>query len=223
MAIYSNGSGKSLLIQPKINYIKMFGDARVNVSLAADYSYADQEVVSIIGMMYSNDNLIKSYSNAQIVQNMNNYVQLKVASVLASVSFDWKNKYIVNLNGRRDGSSRFGTGARFGNFGSAGVSWVLSNEDWFRDAGLDWLSFAKIRSTYGIMGNANVGDYQYLSRWSNIPPNLLEKLPDYDDQTIYTLVQPVNQKYSWSSATKFEVGAVSGCLTAGSTSKVTST
>lgn len=57
------------------------------------------------------------------------------------------------------------------------------------------------------MGNANIGDYQYLSRWSNIPPNSFEKLPDYDDQTIYTLIQPVNQKFSWSSASKFEVGA----------------
>ncbi|WP_295116902.1 SusC/RagA family TonB-linked outer membrane protein [uncultured Chitinophaga sp.] len=207
MAFFNNGSGKSLLIRPNINYVKLFGGARVSVSLAADYSYADQDAVTVMGMMFSNDNLIKSYSNAQFVQTMNNSAQLKVASVLATVAFDWENKYIVNLNGRRDGSSRFGEGNRFGNFGSAGVSWVLSNEEWFKAGNIDWLSFAKIRSTYGVMGNANVGDYQYLSRWSNIPPGGIEPLPDYDDQTIYTLVQPVNQKYSWSSASKFEVGA----------------
>lgn len=206
IAMYGIGAGKSLLIRPNINYVKLFGGARVSVSMAADYSYADQDAVSVMGMMFSNDNLLKSYSNAQVVQTMNNYVQLKVASLLATVSFDWENKYIVNLNGRRDGSSRFGDGARFGNFGSAGISWVLSNEEWFKHANMDWLSFAKIRSTYGVMGNANVGDYQYLSRWSNIPPNSMDKLPDYDDQTIYTLIQPVNQKYSWSSASKFEVG-----------------
>ncbi|MBP1650773.1 MAG: SusC/RagA family TonB-linked outer membrane protein [Bacteroidetes bacterium] len=207
MAFYGNGTGKSLLVRPNINYVKLFGGARVSVSLAADYSYADQDAATIIGMMYSNDNLIKSYSNAQIMQSTNNYAQLKVASLLATVAFDWENKYIVSLNGRRDGSSRFGDGARYGNFGSAGVSWVLSNEEWFKKTNMNWLSFAKIRSSYGVMGNANVGDYQYLSRWSNIPPTALDKLPDYDDQTIYTLVQPVNQKYSWSSASKFEVGA----------------
>ncbi|WP_436487985.1 SusC/RagA family TonB-linked outer membrane protein [Chitinophaga sp. ARDCPP14] len=207
MAIFGNGSGKSLLVRPSINYVKLFGGARVSASLAADYSYADQDVITTIAMMFSNDNLIKSYSNAQVLQAMNNYAQLKVASLLATVAFDWENKYIVSLNGRRDGSSRFGDGARFGNFGSAGVSWVLSNEEWFKNAGMDWFSFAKIRSTYGVMGNANVGDYQYLSRWSNIPTGILDKLPDYDDQTIYTLIQPVNQKYSWSSASKFEVGA----------------
>ncbi|MGF6929091.1 TonB-linked SusC/RagA family outer membrane protein [Chitinophaga sp. W2I13] len=207
MAIFGNGSGKSLLVRPSINYVKLFGGARVSASLAADYSYADQDVVTTIAMMFSNDNLIKSYSNAQVLQAMNNYAQLKVASLLATVAFDWENKYIVSLNGRRDGSSRFGSGTRFGNFGSAGVSWVLSNEEWFKNAGMDWFSFAKIRSTYGVMGNANVGDYQYLSRWSNIPTGILDKLPDYDDQTIYTLIQPVNQKYSWSSASKFEVGA----------------
>ncbi|MCW3464765.1 SusC/RagA family TonB-linked outer membrane protein [Chitinophaga nivalis] len=207
MAIYGIGSGKSLLIRPNINYVKLFGGAKVSVSLAADYSYADQEAATVLGQMFSNDNLIKSYANAQVVQTMNNYAQLKVASLLATVAFDWENKYIVSLNGRRDGSSRFGDGARFGNFGSAGVSWILSNEAWFKRANMDWLTFAQIRSTYGVMGNANVGDYQYLSRWSNIPPNSIEKLPDYDDQTIYTLIQPVNQQYSWSSASKFEVGA----------------
>lgn len=207
MAFFGTGSGKSLLVQPKLNYVKLFGGARVNVSLAADYSYADQDAVTIIGMMFSNDNLIRSYSNAQIVQAMNNYAELKVASLLATVAFDWQNKYIVNLNGRRDGSSRFGAGTRFGNFGSAGLSWVISNEDWFSNISPDWLSFAKLRTTYGVMGNASIGDYQYLSRWSNIPPGGFEKLPDYDDQTIYTLVQPVNQQYSWSSASKFEVGA----------------
>lgn len=207
MAFYSNGSGKSLLIQPKINYVKLFGGARVNVSLAADYSYSDQDVVTVMGMMFSNDNLIKSYSNAQIVQTMNNYAELKVASLMATVAFDWQNKYIVNLNGRRDGSSRFGDGARFGNFGSAAASWVISNEEWFKNSGMDWFTFATLRSSYGVMGNANIGDYQYLSRWSNIPTGSMEKLPDYDDQTIYTLVQPVNQQYSWSSASKFEVGA----------------
>ncbi|WP_158563311.1 SusC/RagA family TonB-linked outer membrane protein [Chitinophaga silvatica] len=210
MAFFTNGSGKSLLVRPNINYIKLFGGARVSVSLAADYSYADQGVASVIGMLYSNDNLLKSHSNAQAVKALNNYAELKVASLLATVAFDWENKYIVNLNGRRDGSSRFGDGTRFGNFGSAGVSWVLSNEEWFKNAKMDWLSFAKIRSTYGVMGNANVGDYQYLSRWSNIPTGAMDKLPDYDDQTIYTLIQPVNQKFSWSSASKFEVGAQIG-------------
>lgn len=210
MAFFGSGSGKSLLVRPNINYVKLFGDAKVSVSMAADYSYADQDAVTVMAMMFSNDNLIKSYSNAQVVQALNNYAQQKVASLLATVSFDWGRKYIVNLNGRRDGSSRFGSGARFGNFGSAGVSWVLSNEEWFKNANRDWWSFAQIRSTYGITGNANVGDYQYLSRWSNIPVASMDKLPDYDDQTIYTLIQPVNQKFSWSSASKFEVGARMG-------------
>lgn len=212
-AFYGNGSGKSLLVRPSVNYIKLFGGAKVSASLAADYSYADQSVETIIGYMYSNDNLIKSYSNAQSLQAINNYAELKVASLLATVSFDWKNKYILNLNGRRDGSSRFGDGARFGNFGSAGAAWILSKEEWFKKSGIvNWLSFAQVRSTYGVTGNANVGDYQYLSRWSNIPTNAIQALPDYDGQTIYTLVQPVNQKYSWSSSSKFEVGARFGFL-----------
>ncbi|WP_177192327.1 SusC/RagA family TonB-linked outer membrane protein [Chitinophaga arvensicola] len=206
-ATFANGNGKSFLVRPSLNYVKLFGGARVSASLAADYNYADQYVASVMAFGFSSDNLIKSYSNAQQVQSSNNFVPSKVASWLATVSLDWESKYMVNLNGRRDGSSRFGSGSRFGNFGSVGASWILSNEEWFKQAHMNWLSFVKLRSTYGVMGNANVGDYQYLSRWSNIPPDSWEKLPDYDGQTIYTLVQPVNQQYSWSSASKFEVGA----------------
>ncbi|HEY9259779.1 SusC/RagA family TonB-linked outer membrane protein [Chitinophaga sp.] len=211
-AVFGNGSGKSLLVRPSINYVKLFGGARVSASVAGDYSYADQDLVRVMAMMFSNDNLIKSYANAQMVQSSNNFVPLKIASLMATVSFDWESKYMVNLNGRRDGSSRFGSGSRFGNFGSVGASWILSNEKWFKNANMNWLSFVKLRSTYGVMGNANVGDYQYLSRWSNVPTDAFDKLPDYDGQTIYTLVQPVNQQYSWSSASKFEVGARLGFL-----------
>ncbi|WP_165806588.1 SusC/RagA family TonB-linked outer membrane protein [Chitinophaga parva] len=211
-SIFSNGSGKSLLVRPSINYVKLFGGARVSASVAGDYSYADQDLTSVMAFMFSNDNLLKSYSNAQMLQSMNNFVPLKIASLMATVSFDWESKYMVNLNGRRDGSSRFGSGSRFGNFGSVGASWILSNEEWFKKANMNWLSFVKLRSTYGVMGNANVGDYQYLSRWSNVPTDAIDKLPDYDGQTIYTLVQPVNQQYSWSSASKFEVGARLGFL-----------
>jgi TonB-linked SusC/RagA family outer membrane protein len=206
-ALFMNGSGKNFLIQPNINYVKLLGRARIGASVAGDYSYSDQDATGVFAMMFSNDNLIKSYSNAQVVQPYNNYAEVKVTSLLASINVDWENKYIVSLNGRRDGSSRFGDGTRFGNFGSAGLSWIISNEEWFKKADLNWLSFAKIRSTYGVTGNANIGDYQYLSRWSNVATSISERLADYDGQTIYTLIQPVNQKYSWSSAGKFEVGA----------------
>jgi TonB-linked SusC/RagA family outer membrane protein len=206
-AFFMNGSGKNLLIQPNINYVKLLGGARIAVSVAGDYSYTDQDAAAVSAMMFSNDNLIKSYSNAQMVSSANNYAEVKVTSLLASINVDWGNKYIVSLNGRRDGSSRFGDGTRFGNFGSAGLSWIISNEEWFKKADLNWLSFAKIRSTYGVTGNANIADYQYLSRWSNVATSISLSLADYDDQTIYTLIQPVNQKYSWSSASKFEVGA----------------
>jgi TonB-linked SusC/RagA family outer membrane protein len=209
-AYFGNNSGKNFLVQPQLSYVKLLGGARISATVAGDFNYSDIDATTIAALMFTNDNLIRSYANASVVLPMNNAVQVKTASVLSTLSFDWKNKYIINLNGRRDGSSRFGTGTRYGNFGSVGLSWVISNEDWFKKKDLDWISFAKIRTTYGIIGNANIGDYQYLSRWSNTVPENNATLLDYDGQSIYTLIQPINQQYSWASSKKLEIGGTIG-------------
>jgi hypothetical protein len=209
-AYFGNNSGKNFSAQPQLSYVKLLGGARVSATVAGDFSYNDVDATTIAAMMFTNDNLIRSYANASLLFPMNNAVQVKTASVLSTLSFDWKNKYVINLNGRRDGSSRFGTGKRYGNFGSVALAWIISNEDWFKKKELSWISFAKIRTTYGIMGNANIGDYQYLSRWSNVAPDFNSTLLDYDGQSIYTLIQPINQQYSWSSSKKMEIGGTIG-------------
>lgn len=69
----------------------------------------------------------------------------------------------MNLTGRRDGSSRFGPENRFADFGALGVAWILSNETFLK--GNRTLSFAKLRGSYGITGNDQIGDYGYLDTY----------------------------------------------------------
>ena len=203
-AFFGKNTGKTLLVRPQLSYTRLFGGARVSATVASDYNYTDIDAETIGAYMFPNDNLIRSYANAAIVYPMNNAVQVKTASLLSTLSFDWKTKYILNLNGRRDGSSRFGAGKRYGNFGSIGAAWILSNEDWFKKKN-SWISFAKLRASYAITGNANIGDYQYLSRWSNLAPTTNTNLLPYDGQSMYTLIQPINQQYSWSNSKKMEL------------------
>ncbi len=79
-------------------------------------------------------------------------------SFFGRAQFDWKDRYLFSASFRRDGSSRFGTNNRFGHFPSASAAWILSREAFW---GKHWLSFAKIRVSWGQNGNDKIGDYSY--------------------------------------------------------------
>ena len=85
-------------------------------------------------------------------------------AVFARFNLKALDRYILNLTGRRDGSSRFGPGKQFGNFGAVGLAWIFSEEKIFGDHSL--LSYGKVRSSYGTTGSDNIGDYRYLDTFS---------------------------------------------------------
>ena len=87
-------------------------------------------------------------------------------SYFARVGWNWREKYMINFTIRNDGSSNFASGHRFGWFPSVSAGWNLSSED-FMEGTRDWLSFLKIRASWGRVGNQNVDKYQYLAPIKN--------------------------------------------------------
>jgi TonB-dependent starch-binding outer membrane protein SusC len=86
-------------------------------------------------------------------------------SVFGRITYDYKNKYSFTGILRRDGSSKFGANKRFGTFPSVGVSWVISDEDFIPDLGP--INSLKMRASYGVNGNQEIGDYQFISVMNN--------------------------------------------------------
>src|SRR5690606_26409402 len=74
-------------------------------------------------------------------------------------------KYFLNLTGRRDGSSRFGPNRRSGNFGAIGAAWLFNEVPLVQNIA-SFLSFGKLRASYGTSGSDQIGDYQYLDTYS---------------------------------------------------------
>jgi TonB-linked SusC/RagA family outer membrane protein len=88
--------------------------------------------------------------------NYSNLYKTTTNSILAKVDYAFRDKYLVGLNGRRDGSSVFGPNTKFGNFWSASAAWVISNEDFFKN--VKFVNTLKLRGSYGLQGAiANVG------------------------------------------------------------------
>lgn len=82
-----------------------------------------------------------------------NAVTNKLYSYIARVNYDYKGKYLFNASFRRDGSSKFKKGSRYGNFYAISGGWVVSKERFMEDGVFDLL---KIRTSYGELGNQNV-------------------------------------------------------------------
>ncbi len=165
-AQFGNDATTNWIIEPQLEYEKALGKGKLDVLLGAAKHNTTTEGLYLVGSGYTNDALIKTISNAPNKYSTDNYGQYKYAAVFGRINYNWANKYLVNINFRRDGSSRFGPGRQFGNFGSAGIAWIFSEENWVKN-NIGLLSFGKIRGSYGTTGSDQVGDYQYLTRWSS--------------------------------------------------------
>jgi len=157
---------KNWIIEPQINYDVVLGKGKLSSLLGASVQHTNTDGLTLSGDRYTNDALIHSISAAPTVTNTDRYGEYKYAATFARLIYNWENKYILSLNGRRDGSSRFGPGKQYGNFGSIGLAWNFTEEDWLKDK-LSFLSFGKIRASYGTTGSDAVGDYQYITRWTS--------------------------------------------------------
>jgi TonB-linked SusC/RagA family outer membrane protein len=86
--------------------------------------------------------------------------QWGLASYFGRINYSYRDKYLASGSLRTDGSSRFGSENRWGLFPSGSVAWRLSEEDFMRD--INSISELKLRASYGVVGNFNIGDFQYL-------------------------------------------------------------
>ncbi|MBB2144508.1 SusC/RagA family TonB-linked outer membrane protein [Pedobacter sp. LMG 31464] len=87
-------------------------------------------------------------------------------SFFARASYSYKGKYLATLNYRRDGSSLFAEGKRWGDFPSAQLAWRASEEEFIKDLKWDWLSSFKVRASYGMAGNNRIPQDLYRSLFS---------------------------------------------------------
>ena len=82
-------------------------------------------------------------------------------SMFGRVTYNYDERYLFTGIIRRDGSSRFGPNNKYGIFPSASAGWVATREDFFPKN--EYVNFLKIRGSYGVTGNDNIGDFRYLS------------------------------------------------------------
>lgn len=197
-ASFGSVNFNSWIIEPQLEYQKKLHNYSLNILLGATFQQNDRESSSVNASGYQNDALLGSASSAPNKSLSDSYSEYKYNALFGRVSFIGFDRYLLNLNARRDGSSRFGPGNRFGNFGSIGVGWIFTEEGFLRNK-IKWFNFGKIRTSFGTTGSDNIGDYQYVARW--ITSNYT-----YQNTVGYLPQNLANPDYNWAMTKKLEIG-----------------
>jgi TonB-linked SusC/RagA family outer membrane protein len=137
-------------------------DVRVGVTLQDILN--TQNVIK--GTGFAGDELLGDPSaGAQVNSSVSNSLE-RYLGYFGQIRYTWDQKYILNVNARDDGSTKFGPGKQFGLFGSLGAAWIFSEEKWFKD-NLPFISFGKLRGSYGTVGGNQINNYQYLTKYAS--------------------------------------------------------
>jgi TonB-linked SusC/RagA family outer membrane protein len=187
----------SWILEPKLSYVKNFGvhsfSGLVGGTLQSNSAIANLTLAS----KYPSDALLGSIKGASVIDiSQEDYTVYKYMSTYARLGYTLSQRYLINFTARRDGSSRFGPGNRFGNFGAIGIGWIFSNEKFLQSAS-NILSFGKLRASYGKTGSDQVGDYKYFDLYDITTYK-------YNGRNGFTPSALFNSDYAWEVTKKLE-------------------
>jgi TonB-dependent starch-binding outer membrane protein SusC len=153
----------SLIIEPQVTYTQIVGKGKIEGVVGGSILQSSSKILTVGGQGYPSDLLMQTLKAAKTVLiDLSMSTKSKFNALFTRFSYIWDNKYIINLAARRDGSSKFGDANKLHNFGSAAVGWIFSEEKWSQKY-LPFMSFGKLRFSYGTTGNDQIGDFGHLS------------------------------------------------------------
>jgi len=196
-AMFANSKMINYIIEPTGTYLITGNNWTLNTLLGTSLQSNISHGYSLYGSNYSSDALLSSITGAGLLSAMyEDSSEYSFASLFSRLTYNLKQKYILNVNYRRDGSSKFGENNRFGNFGSVGVAWLFANEP-FIEKSVPFLSFGKLRTSYGVTGNDQIDNYLYLA--------LYDIGTIYNNETSLNLKTLANPNIQWENTRKFEI------------------
>lgn len=194
----------SYVFEPQINFKHKIANGNLDFLLGTTLQQTITDGTSQIVNNYSSDLLLESRSAGTVGYTSYKNIEYKYASIFSRINYNWQNKYIANINFRRDGSSKFGPNYQFGNFASYGFAWIFSSERFIKN-NFKWWSYGKIRGSYGTTGNDGIADYGYLATYQsgNLP---------YGSTPVLQPSKIANPDYRWEVNKKFELSADLGFI-----------
>ena len=204
-ASFTNNIFETINIEPQLNYQRNFRRGVFTALLGGTYKKNNVSRVQLNGTDYSDEALLGSIASAATIQATDAYNPYKYVGAFARFGYTYDMKYIIQVSGRRDGSSNFGPGRQFAAFGSVGLGWIFSEEQFLKANNI--LSYGKLSASYGSVGSDATTPYQYqqLFATDNSLPNFQGTRPLFV-QNLY------NPNYGWDTKKSMNVGVDLGFL-----------
>jgi TonB-linked SusC/RagA family outer membrane protein len=200
-ANFGNRNMTTWNIEPQLQYSHSIGMGKMDGLIGTTIEKTSFSYLAIDASGFVSDLLMKTLTAAtstNIRQSLSGLYRFNAA--YGRLGYTWGDKYLINLTARRDGSNKFGPKARFHNFASAGLGWIFTNEKWVARQ-LSFLSFGKLRATYGTTGNDQIPPFSYLSYYNIINPTVLYQ------NSIGLLVSNIPNPYlEWEKTRKWTGG-----------------
>ena len=196
-AITNATARKSWIAEPQLSYERQWPQLRL--SALAGATFQDQQTRRLVqmGSGFTSNSLISDMASAaSVLVFENGLAAYRYQAVFGRLNAVYRDKYILNATGRRDGSSRFGPGNRYAEFGALGAAWLFSKEKLLEN--IEFLSFGKLRASCGTTGSDQIGDYQYLDTYIS-SGNPYQGVIGLQPARLY------NPAFGWESSKKLEL------------------
>ena len=200
---YSTAKHDKILVEPTLNYAQKIG--KNDISAVAGYSYdffhEEYRGETKLDPLVIGDKYITSFNSATGTQTCTgSYIEHILMSYFARVNYSFDDRYLIQLTGRRDGTSRLPKTTRWSSFGSVSLGWRISNEKFFN---VDWIDDLKIRANLGTLGNTNIGAWDYQATINTAPRAIMN-----GDNLVLGMTQSnlTNNDLVWERKTTANVG-----------------
>jgi len=187
----------------QLNYTKAFG--KFNLEAMGGYEYQNYHKIK----SSSGNTLLYSLDPSNNFYNPDTKPDLNLQAFFGRLNLGWDNKYLVTINYRRDGSSRFSKNNRWGDFGGVAAAWKISEESFLK--GNSTLSDLKLRASVGKTGQQDIGDWRYdYFKTYNVSSTLYYQLGN----EYYLIAKPngYNENLKWEESLKYNLGLDFGFL-----------
>ncbi|MEL0650746.1 SusC/RagA family TonB-linked outer membrane protein [Algibacter sp. TI.3.09] len=189
-----------------LSYSKVFNDKH-DVQALLGYS-AETRIRRSFSMSAENfpdDDILNNFgSHASIADIDEDSTESGLVSQFARVQYKYDDRYILSGTIRKDGSSRFGPGNRFGTFPSGSAAWLITGEDFMKSEKIKkYVSFLKVRASYGLAGTPANGNFDWLT---------LVDATTYNESPAILPDGLGNENLKWEESVMFDLGLDFGLL-----------
>lgn len=187
-------------VEPQATYTRDISKGRLTATVGYSVQKQTEDQLPLTATGYTSDALVSSPTAGTSIKPLQgqsySLTVYKFTGVFGRVNYIWDNKYLLNLTGRNDGSTKFGPDNRFHFFGAVGAGWIFTEERLMK--GLPWFNYGKLRASYGVTGNDQIGTSYYLANFNSTGTS-------YQNVPAVTPTNIPNPVISWETTRKIEV------------------